>query len=133
MAGIVQYHYSRKVKAPFDAVIDKITAGLQQQGFGVLTTIDVKDTFRKKLDKDFRNYKILGACNPQFAYKALAIEPTIGVMLPCNIAVQEEQDGVLVSAINPLETMGISVKNPDLEHVASEVSNRLRKVVDELA
>jgi uncharacterized protein (DUF302 family) len=125
------YHISKKSKAPFQESIDKITAALQKEGFGILTTIDVKETFKKKLNVDFRNYKILGACNPDFAYQALTIEPTLGVMLPCNIAVQEEANGdVIISAINPMETMANSIKNKELEKVAEQVGERLSRAVD---
>jgi uncharacterized protein (DUF302 family) len=127
----MKYHFSKKSTVPFQESIDKITAALQKEGFGILTTIDVKETLKKKLNVDFRNYKILGACNPDFAYKALTIEPTLGVMLPCNIAVQEYEDGeVVVSAINPLETMATSIKNKDLEKIAEEVGERLSRAVE---
>jgi uncharacterized protein (DUF302 family) len=125
------YHFSKKSKVPFQESIDKITAALQKEGFGILTTIDVRETFKKKLNIDFRNYKILGACNPDFAFKALSIEPTLGVMLPCNIAVQEEDNGdVIISAINPMETMAASIKNKALEKVAEQVGERLSRAVE---
>ncbi len=127
----MNYHYSKQSNSSFADTIEKITASLQKEGFGVLTNIDLKETFKKKLDVNFRNYKILGACNPQFAYHALNIEPTIGVMLPCNIVVQEmDNSEVVISAINPLETMAKSIQNPELEEVAKEVSSRLRRAVD---
>ena len=127
------YHYSKKVNLPFETVINNITENLKKQGFGVLTTIDVKETLNKKIDVDFRPYRILGACNPSFAHQALTLEPTIGVMLPCNIAVQDHGNGeVEVSAINPLKTMSAVIQNPALENIASEVSNRLKTAVDEL-
>ena len=127
----MEYHYSKKSGLPFDETITKVTEALQKEGFGVLTNIDIKATFKKKLDIDFRNYQILGACNPNFAYQALTIEPTLGVMLPCNIAVQETEDNeVIISAINPLETMAKTIKNEKLNEVAQEVSTRLKKAVD---
>lgn len=127
----MKYHYSKKSKASFKETIDNITNALQQEGFGVLTQIDLKDTFKKKLDINFRNYKILGACNPTFAFKALGIEPTIGVMLPCNITVQEtEEKEVLISAINPMATMAKIIEKPALEELANEVSDRLKRAVD---
>ncbi|MEP2667829.1 MAG: DUF302 domain-containing protein [Cyclobacteriaceae bacterium] len=127
----MEYHYSKKSGLPFDETITKVTEALQKEGFGVLTNIDIKATFKKKLDIDFRNYQILGACNPNFAYQALNIEPTLGVMLPCNIAVQETEDNeVIISAINPLETMAKTIKNEKLNEVAQEVSTRLKKAVD---
>lgn len=126
------YYFSRKLKMPFDEVLTKITQTLQQQGFGIITTIDLKDTLKKKLDIDFRNYKILGACNPQFAYNAISLESHIGVMLPCNIVVQEHENGeVEVSAINPTETLDKSMST-SMTDIAAEVSNRLRIAVDDL-
>jgi uncharacterized protein (DUF302 family) len=127
----MKYHYSKKSKMPFEKSIENITAALQKEGFGILTNIDLKETFKKKMDVDFRNYKILGACNPAFALKALTIEPTLGVMLPCNIAVQEMDNGeVIISAINPMETIANSIHNKDLEDVAGEVSERLNRAVE---
>lgn len=125
------YHYSKKSILPFSATLDKMKENLQQQGFGILTEVDIKETFKKKLGIDFRNYRILGACNPKFAHQALGLEPNLGVMLPCNVAVQEQDNGdVIVSAINPMETMALSIQNPDLEKVAAEVSQRLISAVD---
>ncbi|MFZ1808603.1 MAG: DUF302 domain-containing protein [Cyclobacteriaceae bacterium] len=127
----MEYHYSKKSGLPFDETITKVTEALQKEGFGILTNIDLKATFKKKLDVDFRNYQILGACNPNFAYQALNIEPTLGVMLPCNIAVQEtENDEVIISAINPMETMAKTIKNEKLSKVAQDVSTRLKKAID---
>ena len=126
------YHYSTELRQPFEEVVSQITENLKQQGFGIITSIDMKSTLKEKLNVDFRDYRILGACNPQFAHRALGIEPEIGVMLPCNIVVhQTDNGGVRVSAVNPMETMDKSL-SPDLKEVASEVSNRLRKDVDEL-
>ncbi|GAB1445085.1 MAG: DUF302 domain-containing protein [Cyclobacteriaceae bacterium] len=127
----MEYHYSKKSALSFDDTIDNITDNLQKEGFGILTTIDVKATLKKKLDVDFRKYQILGACNPSFAHQALTLEPTIGVMLPCNIAVQETETGeVMISAINPMETMAKSIKNEKLSEVAINVSTRLKHAVD---
>lgn len=127
----MKYHFSKKSNVPFQESVEKITGALQKEGFGILTTIDVRETFKKKLNVDFRNYKILGACNPDFALKALTIEPHLGVMLPCNIAVQEEDNGdVIISAINPMETMATSIRNKELEGVAEEVSERLSRAVE---
>lgn len=125
------YHYSKKSSKSFADTVEKIKESLQQEGFGILTQIDIQETFKKKLGIDFRKYLIMGACNPTFAHKALTIEPTLGVMLPCNIAVQENENGeVIVSAINPMETMAVGIQNDDLEGVASEVSSRLQRVVE---
>ncbi len=124
------YHHSKKSDKPFADTIENLKASLQKEGFGILTQIDLKETFKKKLDIDYRNYQILGACNPNFAHKALAIEPTLGVMLPCNIAVQEQDNGeVIISAINPMETMALSIQNDELENVAAQVSERLNRAV----
>ena len=126
------YHNSRTVTTNFEDTIVKVTEELKKEGFGVLTEIDVKETLKKKLDVDFRKYRILGACNPPLAYKALSEEVNIGVMLPCNVIVQEKEGGIVqVSAINPMESMK-SVENPNLEEVASAVSSKLAKVIDNL-
>lgn len=126
------YHNSKTVSTNFDDTIIKVTEELKKEGFGVLTEIDVKETLKKKLDVDFRKYRILGACNPPLAYKALSEEENIGVMLPCNVIVQEKEGGVVqVSAINPMESMR-SVANPNLEEVASAVSSKLAKVIENL-
>jgi uncharacterized protein (DUF302 family) len=126
------YYVSRKLKMPFGDVISKITQTLKQQGFGIITSIDLKDTLKKKLDVNFRNYTILGACNPQFAYNAVSLESHIGVMLPCNVVIQEHENGeVEVSAINPIESIGNHANTP-LKDIAAEVSDRLRTAVDDL-
>lgn len=127
------YYYSRKLKIPFEEVVQKITRNLQQQGFGVITSIDLKDTLKSKLNVNFRKYKILGACNPNFAYKAVTLESHIGLMVPCNVVIQEhENKEVEVSAISPLETLDKATTTAQLSEIASEVSNRLRKAVDDL-
>lgn len=127
------YYYSRKVQIPFEEAVQKITQNLQQQGFGIITNIDLKDTLKQKLNVDFRKYKILGACNPEFAYKALTLESHIGLMLPCNVVIQEhENKEVEVSAISPLETLDKAITTAQLTDIAHEVSNRLRTAVDDL-
>jgi uncharacterized protein (DUF302 family) len=126
------YHFSKVVELPFDAAIAAVTAKLQTQGFGVLTEIDVHATLKKKLNVDFRPYRILGACNPQFAYQALQAEDKIGAMLPCNVIVQQLADGrVEVSAVDPVASMA-AVDNPKLAVIAAEVRQRLQKVIAEL-
>lgn len=126
------YHYSKQLKRPFEEVVTGITDSLKRQGFGIINSIDMKATLKEKLNVDFREYKILGACNPQFAHQALTLEPQIGVMLPCNVVVQQQEDGhVQVSAVNPMETMDKSLSR-EMKEVASAVSNRLRMAVDEL-
>ena len=128
----MSYHNSKIVNSNFDDTITKITEELKKEGFGVLTEIDVKETLKKKLDVDFRRYKILGACNPPFAYKALQTEETLGVLLPCNVVVQEKDDNTIqVSFINPMESMK-NVGNPALEEIASEVSEKLGKVLQSI-
>jgi uncharacterized protein (DUF302 family) len=128
----MSYHNSKIVKTPFDETIAIVTEELKKEGFGVLTEIDVKETLKKKLDVDFRKYRILGACNPPLAFKALSEEENIGVMLPCNVIVQEKESGVVqVSAINPMESMK-SVANPNLEEIAATVSSKLANVIKNL-
>jgi uncharacterized protein (DUF302 family) len=119
----------------FDVAIDKVTTALGYEGFGVLTSIDVKDTFKKKLDLDFRRYVIMGACNPSLAYRALQNEPLVGLLLPCNVTVEEGADAVLVSIVNPdamLEVQPLA-KNDVIRAVASEARVRLERVAAALA
>src|SRR5687767_4684364 len=124
-------YYSRKVKMPFQEVLNKVTQNLQLQGFGVITTIDVQDTFKQKLNIGFRNYKILGACNPQFAYQAISLESHMGIMLPCNVVIQEHENGeVEISAINPLENLDKTLSTTQLVQLATEIGVRLRAAVD---
>jgi uncharacterized protein (DUF302 family) len=126
------YAYSKVIKESFDNTVAMVTANLKSEGFGVLTQIDVQQTLKDKLQVDFRKYKILGACNPPFAYKALQAEENIGVMLPCNIIVQEKDAGtVSVSAIEPRISME-AVKNPALESIAAEIQGKLHRVIDSL-
>lgn len=126
------YHNTKIVNLTFDEAIEKVTEELKKEGFGVLTEIDVKETLKKKLDVDFRKYKILGACNPPLAYKALQTEENIGVMLPCNVIVQEKADGMVqVSAINPMTSMQ-AVANPNLAELAETVTNKLLNVLSHI-
>jgi uncharacterized protein (DUF302 family) len=128
----MKYYTNKTVEGNFDEVIEKVTEALKEEGFGVLSDIDVKETLRNKLDVDFRKYRILGACNPPNAHKALTTEPNIGLMLPCNVVVQETENGkVDVSAIDPNASMA-AVENPELEEVASFIKNKLEKVVNSL-
>jgi uncharacterized protein (DUF302 family) len=128
----MSYHNSKQVNLTFDEAIQKAVEELKVEGFGVLTEIDVKETLKKKLDVDFRKYRILGACNPAMAFKALSEEENIGVMLPCNVIIQEKADGkVQVSAINPMESMK-AVGNPNLEEIAKTVSEKLVKVINNI-
>lgn len=128
----MSYYNAKLVDLSFDKAVEKITEELKKEGFGVLTEIDVKETLKKKLDVDFRKYKILGACNPQYAYKALQAEENIGVLLPCNFIVQEKADGgVQVSAVNPFESMK-AVGNLELVSIAEEVAQRIARVLENL-
>ncbi len=117
---------------PYDAAVEKVTAALKEEGFGVLTEIDVKATLKMKLDVDFKRYVILGACNPPLAYQALQNEPDIGLLLPCNVIVYETDSGSLVNIIDPLSMLGF-VKNPALDPVAEEARVRLERVAAALA
>lgn len=128
----MSYYYSATSKLAFDETIQQVTEELKKEGFGVLTEIDVKETFKKKLDVDFKKYRILGACNPEFAYQALQTEDKIGSMLPCNVIVEENEDGTVeVSAVDPVSSMQ-AVDNSELEPIAKKVRDRLYKVVDRL-
>lgn len=128
----MSYHISTTVDLPFDEAIEKATEALKEKGFGVLTTIDVKATLKKKIDADFRPYTILGACNPGFAHKALLAEPHIGTMLPCNVIVQEREDGkVEVSAVDPMASMQ-AIENIDLGDIAVTVQGLLKDVIGSL-
>jgi uncharacterized protein (DUF302 family) len=128
----MSYYFRKKLKMPFDKAVQHVTDTLASKGFGVLTTIDVRATLKKKLDVDFRPYTILGACNPGFAHKALQSEDKIGTMLPCNVVVQDVGAGeVEVSAVDPVASMA-AVKNPKLEPIASEVRELLKQVVASL-
>ncbi len=115
--------------ATLDQVEERTRAALQSQGFGVLTEIDVKATMKKKIDKDIRPYKILGACNPNMAYHAMGVEPRIGAMLPCNVILRETDEGIEVAAIDPVASM-MAIENPQLAEVAGEVREMMAKVVD---
>jgi uncharacterized protein (DUF302 family) len=128
----MKYYFSKTVTLPFDEAIEKVIAELNKEGFGVLTDIDVKQTLKKKLDVDFKKYRILGACNPPFAYKALQVEDKIGTMLPCNVIVQEIDEGqVEVAAIDPVASMQ-AVANPALKDVAEKVQGKLKRVIENI-
>lgn len=123
------YYIAKTVSGDFDAVIERVTEALKKEGFGVLTEIDVSATMKKKLGADFRPYRILGACNPQMAFRALTAEDKIGVMLPCNVIVQKTDDGVEVAAVDPIASMQ-AVKNEDLADIAGTVKEALARVVE---
>lgn len=125
-----EYHYTRTLGLPMDEAETRVTEALADEGFGVLTEIDVQATLKKKLDVDFRAYKILGACNPELAHRALELEDKIGTMLPCNVVLQSaEGGGVEVSAVDPVASMQ-AVGNDRLVSVAREVRTRLRRAID---
>ncbi len=128
----MKYYHAKTLKnVSFDEAIQKITDALKEEGFGILTEIDVKETMKKKLDEDFRPYKILGACNPPFAHKALIAEDKIGAMLPCNVIVQQVGEGIEVAAVDPVASMQ-AVANEDLEKIALEIRDKLRSAIDNL-
>jgi uncharacterized protein (DUF302 family) len=128
----MSYYFSKIVDDSFDDAIERVTARLADAGFGVLTTIDVSGTLKKKIDVDFQRYTILGACNPGFAYKALQAEDKIGTMLPCNVIVQETSDGkVEVAAVDPMASM-MAIQNETLGNVATEVQGMLKNVIEGL-
>jgi uncharacterized protein (DUF302 family) len=126
------YHFSKTCNLSFEDAIGKVTEELAKEGFGVLTEIDVAATLKKKLNVDFRRYRILGACNPTFAYQALQAEDKIGAMLPCNVIVQERDDGkVEVSAVDPIASMR-AIENPSLAAIAGQVQAKLKNVIAKL-
>lgn len=129
----MDYYHAREFSGrSFDEILQAVPEALKQEGFGVLTEIDVAAVMKKKLDKDLRPYKILGACNPNFAYEALRVENKIGTMLPCNVVVQELENGnIEVAVVDPMGSMQ-AVENEDLAEVASEVQARLRNVLDKI-
>jgi len=124
---ITEYAYRTELSQPYDVAVERVIAVLKEEGFGVLTEIDVKATLKNKLNKDFRRYTILGACNPPLAYQALQEELDIGLLLPCNVIVYEQDSGSVVSIIDPISMLGI-VQNPSLEPIANEAQTLLRKV-----
>lgn len=131
--NIMNYYINKTLtNITFEKGIEKITETLKTEGFGILTVIDLKETLKKKLDVDFYNYKILGACNPQFAYKALQEEDKIGTMLPCNVIVQEKVEGEIeISAVDPMASMQ-AVENQNLGDLATEVRTKLENCINRL-
>jgi uncharacterized protein (DUF302 family) len=128
----MSYYFSKITSLGYEQALARVQEELKRDGFGIITEIDVKETLKKKLNVDFRRYKILGACNPSFAHQALQVESRIGTMLPCNVIVQELEDGrTEVSAINPIESMK-AVANPQLEQIGSQVATKLKAIVDRL-
>jgi uncharacterized protein (DUF302 family) len=128
----MRYYFSKTLSVSFADAVDRVIEALQQEGFGILTEIDVRTKMQEKLGKEFRNYRILGACNPPFAWQALQVEDKIGTLLPCNVIVQELAPGeVEVAAIDPAASM-LAVDNPALREIGAQVRTKLQKVVDSL-
>ncbi|MEQ9439916.1 MAG: DUF302 domain-containing protein [Cyclobacteriaceae bacterium] len=128
----MKYYHEKKLKnISFDEAIERVTDALKEEGFGILTEIDVKETLKKKLDEDFRPYRILGACNPPFAHKALLAEDKIGAMLPCNVIVQQSDDGIEVAVVDPVASMQ-AVDNKELAEIAKEIQYKLKSVIESL-
>ncbi len=128
-----EYAFSTVLNTSYEEAVTKVTDALKEEGFGVLTEIDVKATLKKKLDKEFRKYVILGACNPPYAYRTLQADLDVGLLLPCNVIVYETNDQkAYVSALNPVSALEI-MKSQELRKIAEEVSERLRRVIDTVA
>ena len=128
----MSYGFSKQVSMSYDTAVEKVTEELKKEGFGVLTTIDVRDTLKKKLDVDFNRYVILGACNPPFAYKALQAEEQIGLLLPCNVIVYEKEGETIVGVFDPMSMTKI-VENEALKTIAEDVATRLQRVLNSLS
>lgn len=127
----MEYGFSKTVSYSFEEAIDKVTEELKNEGFGVLTSIDVKDTLKQKIDVDFKKYTILGACNPPLAHKALTAEEELGLLLPCNVIVYEKDDKTVVSFFDPMIMANI-IDNENMNSVATEVKERMQRVRDSL-
>ena len=128
----MDYTNGKRVDGEFDDVVDRTTNALAEEGFGILCDIDVRATFAEKLDQEFRQYRILGACNPELAYQGLEDEIELGALLPCNVIVYETDDGsITVSAVDPGQLVGIT-DNPDLDPIAADVADRFERVLDAL-
>jgi uncharacterized protein (DUF302 family) len=129
---IMSYYFSKKIETSFGEAVATVIEALSAEGFGILTEIDVGNTLKNKLGVEFRNYKILGACNPPLAYQALQAEDKIGTMLPCNVIVQETAEGnVEVASIDPIASMK-AINNPNLEEIAVQIQGKLKKVIENL-
>ena len=128
----MSYYFAKTLSGKgFDDVVARVIDALKDEGFGILTEVDVRATMKKKLDKDFRPYRILGACNPSLAYQALQAEDKIGTMLPCNLIVQETKNGIEVAAVDPVASMQ-AVENPELARVAATVRDKLKQLIEGL-
>ena len=132
MVSTVKYHLSKRIALPFGVAIENVTQELKKEGFGIITYIDLKETFKKKINKDFRNYVILGACNPRYAHETLLREDKIGVFLPCNVVVQQHEDGqVEVSIVNPEELLQ-HVDDLSVRTFATEIKEAMQNVLNRL-
>jgi uncharacterized protein (DUF302 family) len=125
----MKYGFTKTTDYSFEEAIEKVTEELKKEGFGVLTTIDVKDTLKKKIDVDFKKYTILGACNPKLAHSALQVEEELGLLLPCNVIVYEKNDKTVVSIFDP-RVMTLVIDNPEMKPAAEEVKNKLERVLE---
>lgn len=125
----MQYGFNKTTNYTFEQAIDKVTEELKKEGFGVLTTIDIKETLKKKIDVDFKKYTILGACNPKLAHSGLQVEEELGLLLPCNVIVYEKNEKIVVSIFNP-RVMTLVIDNPEMKTVAEEVKNKLQRVLE---
>jgi uncharacterized protein (DUF302 family) len=125
----MKYGFTKTTDYSFEQAIEKVTEELKKEGFGILSTIDVKDTLKKKIDVDFKKYTILGACNPKLAHGALQVEEELGLLLPCNVIVYEKNDKTVVSIFDP-RVMTLVIENPEMKPVAEEVKNKLQRVLE---
>ena len=124
----MQYGFSKETTYSFEQAVDKVTEELKKEGFGVLTSIDVKDTLKKKINVDFKKYTILGACNPPLAHQALQVEEELGLLLPCNVVVYEKDEKTVISVFDP-NVMAHLIDNPEMKPIAEEVKKKLQKVL----
>ena len=129
---MINYGFTKELNIPFEKAVEAVTEGLNKEGFGILTRIDVKEKFKEKLGIDFKKYVILGACNPASAHKAILAEENIGLMLPCNVIVYEKEEKTVVSIIKPAVAMQM-ISNEELKQIAKEVEGKLRNVLDSIA
>jgi len=127
----MNYGISKTVNLSYEEAVEKVSEELKKEGFGILTTIDVKETLKKKLDVDFNKYIILGACNPPFAYEALKIEEQIGLLMPCNVIVYEKDGKTVIAAFNP-SSMAVMTENEKLQHLSMKLNELLQKVLDNI-
>jgi uncharacterized protein (DUF302 family) len=128
----MEYYFTKTLTASFDEAIQHVTDSLKTEGFGIISEINMHEKFKEKLGIDFRKYRILGACNPAYAYKALQAEEKVGTMLPCNVIVIDKENGQTeISVVNPIASM-MAIRNPELELIASEVTEKLKRVIEAL-